>query len=743
MQNKINKIFLFLGLFFNQIMLPASVLAQEITPTPTEEISPTTTPEATPTPEPTATETPIPTLTLTPTPTEIPEEPVALSVEPVAEEQYVVVVVEEEPAENSTIETGGAVAVGNVVNSVNTTSIDSTTKVFLLNSVSGEMQELDLNSLWKLLATPENQIENNFFNINNYAELTTELTVTANTGDNAILGGTNNLISTGNAYALANVINLVNSNFIGSRVFVGVINIDASALGDIILPNPGNFVGNETGAGGENLEINNYANIESVAVADSNTGNNEVVGEGSSIITGNSVSMTNVSTMANFNLINSAMMMVGINNLGSWNGNIYNWLSPGSVQSGIGGMFLSGILNRENTGGNINILNFANIFNNVSAVANTGNNTIVGGGDINTGNAYSVANIANMANLNIVGSDWFYGMVNIIGDWNGNAIFAYPDMAIDINTSKNELALGDELLINVTYENKGYDDAKNVKVGLNLPYGLEYVDDNSGKERFKNGSYVSWTVGDMGAKTNGGFVIRAKAEYGQQANKLIKQAIASEESIPINANVSIVNTEVTLDNNNDSTETRIIEKKEESNLLPKLVIEARNNVNDFVYQGDTVQFEIKARNEGEAKAYKTYLVHRIIASGGVISENRINIGDVAIGGNGKVTFGIPLNFLVNSDGKLLTETVWVGERENGEIVTSNISTTEFLLKSKTVRINKNVASEVQAVSLDGEILGDITTCLPTVDKIPYILLFVLSSLWMLKQIKKWQKEKKG
>lgn len=750
MQNNFQKIFLFLGLLTNQFLLPISVVAQETTPiepTPTEVVSPTPTEAVTITLAPT--ETPVP--EITPTPEAVVNE--IMSIAPVATESSYLVVIEignsatvdqlaiadsntglntVTTVNNDTqVSTGNAVSVGNIVNLINNTSVESLVKVYLLNSVSGETTELDLNNLWRLLESEQNGTGNtnpSFVNISNFAQVSNLLNVSANTGGNTI-DGNNSVINTGNAYALANIINLVNTNFVGSRVFVGVLNIDASNLGDIILPNPESFTNNDTNYGLGEIQISNSANINTITLASANTGNNNMVGVNPELNTGNAVSVTNVSTTANLNLLNSSQMMLTINTLGNWSGEIYNWANAGAVQTGVGGMFVSN--GQPVTVGNmdVNIFNIAQILNLVGVQANTGNNLIAGNNSsINTGNAYALANVSNLANINIIGSDWFYGMINVIGDWKGNAIFAYPDMTSNISVSKDLVNVGDELLVKMNWKNEGYDDANKVSLTLSLPYGLEYLGDNSGKTVIRNGSSLLWDMGKVGAKKGGSFMVKVRASQ------------TDEEQLLITSNVSTINTEVTLDNNSDEANTKIVRESQNQNvsynLNPKLVIDMKNNVNDFVYDGDVVTYQVDARNEGEAKANQTFIIHKVFDQNKkLVSQNRINLGDVAIGGKGKVTFGIRV--LSDKGQKFTTETVWVGSKENGDEISSNVSTTEFLAKTRMVNTKKISAPEVLAVETAGMTLGT-NEAIPKKNLTPFVIIFIISSTSVLWQIRKWQ-----
>ena len=611
--------------------------------------------------------------------------------------------------------------------------------------------------------------QNNVVTIDNFGTINNQVTATANSGDNQISGGKNNTIQTGDAYALVNIVNLLNTNFIGSKVFLGVINLNGSNLGDLILPNPSTFFDQTNGAPTSvSGSISNSADINSGVVATADSGNNQTTGHGSSLITtGDAQALAKVLTMANINIIGVNQMMLSLNTLGNWTGKIYNWGAPGSVTDGSTNntFFITEALVSGN-GGNwlVDINNEASIQNAVLASANTGGNNIDstgGSNSITTGQAWSLANVTNMANLNFINSNWFYGIINVIGDWNGNAIFAYPDLALNLATSKDKIVKGDELDITVNYSNVGYDSDPDAKINLTLPSGLEYEGDNSGATLSQNGNLLTWPIGEMPQKSSKGFTVRTKLINDQEANAfhLIKQVMAAENSrnIAINGAISTSRTEVTTSNNNASVGVEVDFSGGGSNsdngngnnnngpttLWPKLSIGAKNNVNGYINKGDVVTFEINGTNEGEATAYRTFMRHRIYNSKGTLmSENTINIGDVGIGRNGRVTFGVPINFTADNNEKFTSETEWIGYTQNNEEVDSNIAQTSFMIKSNQQILNMTAIEKVEAAGNSPKVLGFSTeTCQPVIDLLPYILLFTISGFWLLKQTTKWLEKK--
>ncbi len=87
----------------------------------------------------------------------------------------------------------------------------------------------------------------------NNANIVNNLDLTANTGGNSTNSNTggNNSILTGDAHVVANIINFVNNNFAGNgRLFVTVVNVFGSWMGDLVAP------GQEKQSNNQNLAAN-------------------------------------------------------------------------------------------------------------------------------------------------------------------------------------------------------------------------------------------------------------------------------------------------------------------------------------------------------------------------------------------------------------------------------------------------------------------------------------------------------
>lgn len=366
----------------------------------------------------------------------------------------------------------------------------------------------------------------------NTAQVTNNVIASANTGDNQVEGKRSD-IQTGNATTEANVFNLVNTNLTGNSWFFGMINLFKQQNGDIVLPYElqyllgENFDGDlnnvfatnqNTGGNSQNIAQatstdsvsitnNNDATITNNVDASSNSGNNSITGKDSSINTGNAQAMVNLMNVINTNITGSHWLMLAVNNYGSWTGDILGWWGnkitvgnttyiwfkmPEGYQPGTGGAV--GALNVE-TGNNsqnqavsvqINSLgvsnnNMATVENNVNVTADSGNNNIVGkDSSINTGDAKASVNIANVVNTNIIGNNWFFGVINIFGDFLGNIVFPRPDLVVIKTANKSYAPAGEEIIYTIAYKDIGRLWAKNVNITDLLPAGLTFISSSNG-----------------------------------------------------------------------------------------------------------------------------------------------------------------------------------------------------------------------------------------------------------------------
>lgn len=277
-------------------------------------------------------------------------------------------------------------------------------------------------------------------NLSNSTEtgITNNLSLTAVSGDvlatdNRIVGN----IQSGDASAVANVLNLLNSAISADRSFIGTINILGNLNGDILIP--AEFINDLIASGqaiplqlesGSILNSSNTVSIANNVLSAAISGNvlaqdNSLTGD---ISTGNSQTSINIISLIGQQTISRNTLLIFINVLGTWTGLLFN-APAGSTTASITGGSLE---NNANLSG-INSLNQSStmtIVNNISLLAQTGDASAIGNkrtGAITTGNASTGANILNIVNSQLNFSDWFGILfINVFGVWNGS-LAAAPD----------------------------------------------------------------------------------------------------------------------------------------------------------------------------------------------------------------------------------------------------------------------------------------------------------------------------
>ena len=422
------------------------------------------------------------------------------------------------------IDTGDAVAAVNLLNMVNLNIVDSEGWVNFMNLFGGFLGDVNLSDL----TFPENSAcstndceasqlegERNFENENN-GMIDNDLNVGANTGLNSIDG--TGEIYTGDAVAAANVVNVLNTNIIRSNYLILALNSFGNFGGDLVLPGMG-FFQNLFGGTRERrsemeispceetltIENENQAEVSNNGETLAETGENEVQnGDGAVIETGDAEALSNTANVVNSNYYNSSPVYILVRVTGQWNGNVFS-TPPGLkwqetpmgilIQSddeaeesisgedglieGVDGENLSEVSGEESlefghgprpceSSDSILNTNNATVNNDINVFALTGGNKITNGGEsyIGTGDAFAAANVFNVVNTNIVGSNWILALVNIFGDWDGDLAFGRPDLWVGTRAaaSTNPLVAGGSVTYTIDVTNHGDATATNVRV---------------------------------------------------------------------------------------------------------------------------------------------------------------------------------------------------------------------------------------------------------------------------------------
>jgi len=162
----------------------------------------------------------------------------------------------------------------------------------------------------------------------------TSVAVDVDSGGNTIAHATGDAtITTGDVYAGTTLINILNTNLIGSNVVLSVINVFGEWLGDLILPGEGDFtresVTQEMEAAAREGSFNLRADANATVVNDifvvADTGGNTVenAGGGADVTTGNAVAVTNVENHVNTVVIGGDWILGHVAVLNQWLGNVW------------------------------------------------------------------------------------------------------------------------------------------------------------------------------------------------------------------------------------------------------------------------------------------------------------------------------------------------------------------------------------------------------------------------------------
>lgn len=327
------------------------------------------------------------------------------------------------------INTGNASSTGHIQNTGNTNEINSCVETDKSEGKGGkEENEGGEDEECVSGSGGETDIENN-----NDANAQNNADIGADTGDNEASGNNgSSTIETGDALAILDLFNLINTNVIDSNgLFVLLSNLQQELL-DMDVRDWMPYLHEYNKDCGdscyslEELEIlnQNLAEITNNVKVTANTGGNEASGnEGNgSIETGDAYAAANVVNIANTNIINSNYLLFVANNFGNFFGDI--------VFPNASSFFSSLFSSQSKVYSDVDIenSNTANIENNVAVEAETGGNQANGNGIsvVQTGDSNAVANVFNQANMNIVGGNSFVALIRVSGDWSGE-IFGLPE----------------------------------------------------------------------------------------------------------------------------------------------------------------------------------------------------------------------------------------------------------------------------------------------------------------------------
>lgn len=545
-------------------------------------------------------------------------------------------------AGNVTINTGQAVAYTDVLNVVNTNIVNSAGLIKFVNSTLG-YENFDLRSDFDLAYNQFNTSQstdscslsscnnaNTFVDTDNTATIENNITVKATSGNNSATGTAT--ISTGDTYASANIINVANTNITDSNYLLLVFNNFSDFAGDIVLPNSSffnNLITKAPPATNLNLNIDNEANISNTLETTADSGNNQATGDNTSINTGNNYADSSVTNTVNQNIIGGGSFSMLIRVHGDWSGSITGLpagLSWRETDQGIE-IVSSSQSSGQTSSTNLNqtTSNKAVINNNVKVFALSGDNKASGdNSSISTGNSYANSSVLNIANTNVIGSNWSNMIFNIYGNWSGNLSFGQSNLWLGVSASSPDSPIMPGSMVTYTYTVFNQGDSVASDVTLENIFENKALDFQSNSPLSTSTNSNLWEIGDIGAKETREFSYTALV-----SNALDRNAVSA---IPLTSRVRSTQTDADFSDNEEIVTIYVGEKPEESNSTrstfpANFTIEKTAN-RDYAQPGDVVDYTIKLFNHG-GQLYDALLTDYLENTAGeIIQEQTWPLGEI-------------------------------------------------------------------------------------------------------------------
>ncbi|MEK7063819.1 MAG: hypothetical protein AAB955_03990 [Patescibacteria group bacterium] len=384
--------------------------------------------------------------------------------------------VEEPEVQQVEIQSGDAVATANILNIVNTNSINSEGSIILGNLI-GSVGDIDLRTA--ATGTPQCAVLMCSAGIETYliseASIQSMIRLQALTGGNTLDG--NGSIDTGNAFAGLNLVNIANTNFVDSNYLIVSLNAFQNVTGDIVFPSIASFFGGlRPGVSGD-ISVQSAASVDTLISAETESGGNESNGD---ITTGDSYSEVNVVNQLNSLLIGGGSVALIFRVHGEWAGDIFG--APTDLTNQGSGYYLfAADTTGTASGTSVTASSSASIMNDAELIARSGENVATGDtSSIQTGSAYAGANIVNIANAHIIGRNWILAIINIFGDFTGNISFGRPDLWVGGQVTVSGVAEpGSPASYKLTLINRGDAPASNVVLHARYDSNMQQIDSSS------------------------------------------------------------------------------------------------------------------------------------------------------------------------------------------------------------------------------------------------------------------------
>lgn len=389
------------------------------------------------------------------------------------------------------IKTGDAYASATSINIINANIVDSAGLLYfadLFGALGIDIRALDLSyflngggscGCTSAPLTVTNQ---------NAATTTSSTGAVATTGANVVHAGADGSIQTGDAYASANSVNIVNTNIVNSSYLLVALNDFGNLAGDLVLPGA-NFFEQLLARGGAGAGVtattNNTATVTSDTSATADSGGNTATSTsgGASIATGDALASATSVNQVNTNQVGGTSVFLLFRIFGSFSGAIQGLPAGLSWQQTPAGLVITNADGSPVAQGTLASLagpvsadasNTASVGSSARAYALTGANEAAGGSaSITTGAAYAAANSVNIVNTNLLGTNWIFAIFNIFGNVGGAIAFGHPNLWVGTSVDAPSPTMpGAGVTYHVTVANRGDAAATGVTLTASYPAGL-------------------------------------------------------------------------------------------------------------------------------------------------------------------------------------------------------------------------------------------------------------------------------
>ncbi|MBI4089706.1 MAG: hypothetical protein HY424_03305 [Candidatus Levybacteria bacterium] len=551
-------------------------------------------------------------------------------------------------------------------------------------------------------STPSSQITNS-------GQIENNTTSLANSGNNnlnmenaspeASLGvsptptSTPSAISTGNSISSTVAENSVNTTSLNSRIIYQTINIfttektlDLTNLNSIVSEIINVKKNTDPTINIATTNLNNFTYLTNTIVSIANTGGNNIAVGGDAVInTDNAYSVVSLLNKVNVVLIDSTIHIIAINIFGKLDGNI---ILPVLSQT------TNNSTCQSNCGSITTVNNSADITNNISSLAISGENSATAekNANITTGTSTSIINTNNIVNSVMAGVTFYDLILNTYGTWNGS--FLGWDI-FDPSGNGNLSLVGATPTNNIPTDSNLSTSISNTAVIVNNISSQATSGNNNAQGKNANittgGSYSVISLFNLVNTT----LIKSVGFFGfiNIFGTLNGDIGGEDKFVATDDNLAENNPAGTMtsDNNNDNEEPT----RDEGGLLE---ITQTNNVGDYVLPGDTVTFFITVKNTGNGRVYDSKLTLSLIKDGIDMGGAEFYLGDIRIGGTIKFVTGLVLSKNA-AGGNYVVQAMINGSvgKDNREISETADSTFRIFAPNATFAINQPPIVKKEAV----------------------------------------------